>query len=147
MATHSSILAWEIPWTEKPGGLQSMGSQESDTTLWLNHHYHHRILPWCNSFPTPSMSHSFADPLSVFQALKCQCPRAFAFNVNAAQATLLEALQLKGSCYPQDPPTCPLIWKQPLTPTSLFYLPVASWHLALSLTLISICCSLSVPLE
>ena len=27
MATHSSILAWEIPWTEKPGGLQSMGSQ------------------------------------------------------------------------------------------------------------------------
>ena len=27
MAPHSSILAWEIPWTEKPGGLQSVGSQ------------------------------------------------------------------------------------------------------------------------
>ena len=27
MATHSSILAWKIPWTEKPGSLQSMGSQ------------------------------------------------------------------------------------------------------------------------
>ena len=27
MATHSSILAWEIPWTEEPGGLQSTGSQ------------------------------------------------------------------------------------------------------------------------
>ena len=27
MATHSSILAWRIPWTEKPGGLQSTGSQ------------------------------------------------------------------------------------------------------------------------
>ena len=27
MATHSSILAWQIPWTEEPGGLQSMGSQ------------------------------------------------------------------------------------------------------------------------
>ena len=27
MATHSSILAWEIPWTEEPGGLQYMGSQ------------------------------------------------------------------------------------------------------------------------
>ena len=26
-ATHSSILAWRIPWTEEPGGLQSMGSQ------------------------------------------------------------------------------------------------------------------------
>ena len=32
MATHSSILAWRIPWTEKPGRLRSMGSQESDTT-------------------------------------------------------------------------------------------------------------------
>ena len=32
MATHSSILAWEIPWTEEPSGLQSMGLQESDTT-------------------------------------------------------------------------------------------------------------------
>ena len=28
MATHSSILAWEIPWTEEPSGLQSMGSQK-----------------------------------------------------------------------------------------------------------------------
>ena len=32
MATHSSILAWRIPWTEEPDGLQSMGLQESDTT-------------------------------------------------------------------------------------------------------------------
>ena len=31
MATHFRILAWRIPWTEEPGGLQSMGSQESDT--------------------------------------------------------------------------------------------------------------------
>ena len=29
-AIHSSILAWEIPWTEEPGGLQSMGQKESD---------------------------------------------------------------------------------------------------------------------
>ena len=29
MATHSSILAWEIPWAEEPGGLQSVGSRES----------------------------------------------------------------------------------------------------------------------
>ena len=28
MATHSSILAWKIPWTEEPGGLQSIGSQK-----------------------------------------------------------------------------------------------------------------------
>jgi len=32
MATRSSILAWRIPWTEEPDGLQSMGSQESDKT-------------------------------------------------------------------------------------------------------------------
>ena len=30
MATHSSILAWEIPWREEPGSLQPMGLQESD---------------------------------------------------------------------------------------------------------------------
>ena len=37
MATYSSILAWRIPWTEEPGGLQSMGSQkEVDMTEQLN---------------------------------------------------------------------------------------------------------------
>ena len=40
MATHSSILAWKIPWTEEPGGLQSMGLQEPDVTYPLNHHHH-----------------------------------------------------------------------------------------------------------
>ena len=37
MATHSNILVWEILWTEEPGRLQSMGSQESDMTYQLNH--------------------------------------------------------------------------------------------------------------
>ena len=32
MATHFSILAWRIPWTEEPGGLQSKGCKESDMT-------------------------------------------------------------------------------------------------------------------
>ena len=32
VATHSSVLAWKIPWSEEFGGLQSMGLQESDTT-------------------------------------------------------------------------------------------------------------------
>ena len=32
MATHFRLLAWEIPWTKEPGGLQSMGLQELDTT-------------------------------------------------------------------------------------------------------------------
>ena len=41
VATHSSILAWRIPWTEEPGGLQSVGSQESDTPEWLSTHSNH----------------------------------------------------------------------------------------------------------
>ena len=37
MATHSGILAWRTPWTQEPGTLQSMRSQESDMTQRLNH--------------------------------------------------------------------------------------------------------------
>jgi len=37
VATHSSTLAWRIPWTEESGGLQSMGCQELDTAEWLTH--------------------------------------------------------------------------------------------------------------
>ena len=44
MTTHSSILAWRIPWTEEPGGLQSIGSQESDTTQRLSMHTHKGIV-------------------------------------------------------------------------------------------------------
>ena len=47
MATHRSILAWKIPWTKKPGGLQSLGSQKSQTQLSArvraHTHTHHRM--------------------------------------------------------------------------------------------------------
>ena len=39
MATHSSTLAWKIPWTEEPGRPQSMGSLESDTSERLHFHF------------------------------------------------------------------------------------------------------------
>ena len=39
MATHFSILAWRIAWTDEPGGLQSVGSQELDTTEAISHAY------------------------------------------------------------------------------------------------------------
>ena len=42
MATHSSVLAWRTPWTEEPGGLQSMGSQSR--TGWSKLHFH--FLSW-----------------------------------------------------------------------------------------------------
>ena len=48
MATHSSILAWRIQWTEEPGGLQSMGSQRTDydlvTEKQQNLHYIQNII-------------------------------------------------------------------------------------------------------
>ena len=40
MATHSSTLAWKIPWMEEPGGLQSMVSQLSDFTFTFTFHFH-----------------------------------------------------------------------------------------------------------
>ena len=39
MATHSSILAWRIPWTEEPGGYSPRGRKESDTTERLHFHF------------------------------------------------------------------------------------------------------------
>ena len=51
MASHSSILAWEIPGTEEPGKLQSMGSKRVGHDLATKHHHHHvlklktRMLP------------------------------------------------------------------------------------------------------
>ena len=56
MATHSIILAWEIPCTEEPGRLQSMGSHKSQTGLsWLNSNnlYNNllsRVCPSCSYF-------------------------------------------------------------------------------------------------
>ena len=44
MATHSSILAWEIPWTKEPGGLQSMGLQRTTEQL-IHTHTHTHIFP------------------------------------------------------------------------------------------------------
>ena len=41
MATHSGILAWRIPWTEKPDRLQSMGSAKSQTQLSDQHFHFH----------------------------------------------------------------------------------------------------------
>ena len=39
MAPHSSTLAWQVPWTEEPGGLQSMGSLRVGHTEWLHFHF------------------------------------------------------------------------------------------------------------
>ena len=53
MAPHSSTLAWKIPWTEEPGGLQSMGSRLSNFTFTFHFHAlekematHSSVLAW-----------------------------------------------------------------------------------------------------
>ena len=57
MASHSSILAREIPWTEEPGGPQSVGPQESDTTERLTLPPHHSVK---FLFSEPSFPHLFS---------------------------------------------------------------------------------------
>ena len=47
MVTHSSILAWRIPWTEEPGRLQSTGHKKSDT---IEHEH------WDTSLPSPQVA-------------------------------------------------------------------------------------------
>ena len=55
MATHSSILAWKIPWIEEPGGLQSMGSQRVERDSVTNTFFPLPILrvvfSFCSWFP------------------------------------------------------------------------------------------------
>ena len=50
MATHSSILAWRIPWTEEPGGLQSTGSQRGGHNTAEQTHI---IMAWSSGWPAP----------------------------------------------------------------------------------------------
>ena len=55
MTTHSSITAWEIPWTEEPGGLQCMGSQKGQTQLKQPNNSNNRlndVSPQC-PYPNP----------------------------------------------------------------------------------------------
>ena len=47
MATHSSILAWRIPWTEELGGLESTGCKELDTTERLHFHFQRDSFTYC----------------------------------------------------------------------------------------------------
>ena len=69
MASHSSILAWRLPWAEEPGGLRSTGSQSVWTTEWLST-AEYSVSPW-RTLPAPPL------PVSSF-ALVCMltqpCP-------------------------------------------------------------------------
>ena len=55
MATHSGILAWRIPWTEKPGGLQSMESQRVRDDLATEHSCHDHLTQTDVRTPGPEL--------------------------------------------------------------------------------------------
>ena len=80
MAVHSSILAWRIPWTEEPGGLQSMGSQSQTHTRLL--------LCDSNLSPTPPVPLCFTQPLKLqflFLVLPLPClPLILAFSPSSS---------------------------------------------------------------
>ena len=67
IATHSSILAWEIPWTEEPGGLQSMGSQRLRHN-WATEHYLPTFSAWeaLTHFSASFFPDSFPDSFLTF---------------------------------------------------------------------------------
>ena len=56
MATHSSILAWKIPWAVEPGGIQSMGPKELDTTERVSTIQHILIIRDTKSHEAPLKS-------------------------------------------------------------------------------------------
>ena len=69
MATHDTILAWKIPWTEEPGRLQSMGSDKSDTTEYAQR----------SQFPSivshnPDYNHKLiSKPYAIDSEIKTKC--------------------------------------------------------------------------
>ena len=99
MATHSSILVWRIPWTEEPGGLQSIGFQSRTRVKWLSMHalwlcIHVQCFWWWFSREVVSNS---CDPVDY--SLPCSSVHGI------LQARILEWVAIsfsRGSCQPRN---------------------------------------------
>ena len=73
MATHSSILAWRIPWTEEPGGLQSIGHKSRTGLRQLNTAQYSRLVTSSND----SVSYLFVLTVkSEYKLSKCQTSKS-----------------------------------------------------------------------
>ena len=99
-ATHSSILAWRIPWTEDPGRLQSMGSQRfrHNWSDWA--HTQHLGSPKCHSVQFSSVTQSCP---TLCNCMDCSLPGSSVHGI--FQARLLEwvaVLFSRGSSQPRD---------------------------------------------
>ena len=75
MATHFSILAWRIPWTAKPGGLQSTGLQELDMT-WQLDYCHCTTVPYVRKPLRMRPEPRPAGPRSAVGKARRRCPRS-----------------------------------------------------------------------
>ena len=111
IATHFSNLAWEIPWTEQPRGLQSMRLQELDTTDWLNHHHHLLYIRHCSEYFKTRTSfniilcvHMCAQPCpTLCNPMDCSPPGCSVHGIS--QARILEWVAIsscRGSSQPRD---------------------------------------------
>ena len=81
MATHSSMLAWKIPWTEEPGRLQSMGSQRVEHNWVMGSIPAEKVLPWKKYIYTKTS----ALPKNVSGSI----------NISMQQSTVVTNLNLK----------------------------------------------------
>ena len=108
MAIHSSILAWEIPWTEEPEGLLSMRLKESCTTEYMTEHAH-----TLNSiYVSGCFNCDFLDLLCLFGIRSSQGQ-----TINQVLTTLLSG---QTGCSKAGPPTpsYPVLTHQTITPPS-----------------------------
>ena len=94
MATHSSILAWEIPWTEEPGGLQSMGLQA------VKHHWTANIFTLF--IPSPMVSTSPDSVCASISALKRLISTIFLDFIYMLQRNLHSHLSLNYTFSPSS---------------------------------------------
>ena len=69
MATHSNIFAWETPWTEGPGRLQSMGCKELDRTKRLNKN--NKVLSWVGEGHIFTITWTFFHTIDVLFLCSC----------------------------------------------------------------------------
>ena len=111
-ASHSSILAWEIPWTEEPDGLQSLGWQESDVTEHAHTWWTHTVTVLGHSWRT----------LETIERLLGAMSRVTASDAHPFQL----CTSLGFLCLPSPAP----LWKLPHTPhNSAHIAPMVKLHL------------------
>ena len=112
MATHSSTLAWRIPWTEEPGRLQSMGSQRVGHTERLHFHFHLSLHVTLSLLVSVSLSLSlFCPPPSVLISVSLYFDYLMPFFLSLPP-------------FPSPSISSPIPWPFPVSPSLYFLFPL-----------------------